>query len=201
MERMITNFVKFEAKENGSRTTIVKNEAGEELGFEVSGMLTKFDYKNENDGNFKKGSYDKFVEEYYEKNGFNVPLCLQHDDTDVRNLCGYVKTMTKTDDGIHVVAFIPRYAYYYNLIRQMVDGGILQGFSNCGIVYIEDYTEEDGEIITEFKLLHVALVTTPADVNGKFEKVKNTLFNGFNEGKKKEEEVKNDIDPEIEIWM
>ena len=43
----------------------------------------------------------------------------------------------------------------------------------------------DGEIISEFALLHVALVTTPADVNGIFRK--NTLFKGFGQEKEDEE--------------
>lgn len=196
MREMITNFVRFEAREGGKFANVVTNDKGDELGFEVGGMLTKFDYKNENDGTFRKGSYDKFVKEYYEENGYNVPVCIQHEDTDIRNVCGYVKEMTQDDNGVHVVVFVPRYAYYYNLIKSMVDGGILQGFSNCGIAYVDEYTEEEGEIITEFKLLHVALVTTPADTFGKFEKRENTIFKGF---EKKEEE--NKIDEELAIWL
>ena len=50
--------------DNDGKIKIVRNDAGEEIGFEVKGTLTKFDYRNENDATFKSGSYDKFVDEY-----------------------------------------------------------------------------------------------------------------------------------------
>lgn len=180
----VKNFTTFKSFDNGEKIRIVKNDAGEEIGFELSGTLTKFDYRNENDMTFKSGSYDKFVDDYFIRNSLNVPVCVQHADYDIRNICGKVKEMTKTDSGIDIVVFVPKSAYYYNLIKNYVIEGILQGFSNAGFA-IAGWSSEDGEIISEFALLHVALVTTPADVNGIFRK--NTLFKGFRQEKEDED--------------
>lgn len=181
----VKNFTTFKSFDDGGKVRIVKNDAGEEIGFELSGTLTKFDYRNENDMTFKSGSYDRFVDDYFISHSLNVPVCLQHNDCDIRNVCGKVKEMTKTDIGVDVVVYIPKSAYYYNLIKNYVNEGILQGFSNAGYATVADWSSEDGEIISEFALLHVALVTTPADVNGIFRK--NTLFNGFKQEKEDEE--------------
>lgn len=181
----VKNFTTFKSFDDGGKVRIVKNDAGEEIGFELSGTLTKFDYRNENDMTFKSGSYDRFVDDYFISHSLNVPVCLQHNDCDIRNVCGKVKEMTKTDIGVDVVVYIPKSAYYYNLIKNYVNEGILQGFSNAGYATVADWSSEDGEIISEFALMHVALVTTPADVNGIFRK--NTLFNGFKQEKEDEE--------------
>lgn len=181
----VKNFTTFKSFDDGGKVRIVKNEAGEEIGFELSGTLTKFDYRNENDMTFKSGSYDRFVDDYFISHSLNVPVCLQHNDCDIRNVCGKVKEMTKTDSGVDVVVYVPKSAYYYNLIKNYVNEGILQGFSNAGYATVADWSSEDGEIISEFALLHVALVTTPADVNGIFRK--NTLFKGFKQEKENEE--------------
>lgn len=180
----VKNFTTFKSFDDGGKVRIVKNEAGEEIGFELSGTLTKFDYRNENDMTFKSGSYDRFVDDYFISHSLNVPVCLQHNDCDIRNVCGKVKEMTKTDSGVDVVVYVPKSSYYYNLIKNYVNEGILQGFSNAGYATVADWSSDDGEIISEFALLHVALVTTPADVNGIFRK--NTLFKGF--GQEKEDE-------------
>ena len=181
----VKNFTTFKSFDDGGKVRIVKNEAGEEIGFELSGTLTKFDYRNENDMTFKSGSYDRFVDDYFISHSLNVPVCLQHNDCDIRNVCGKVKEMTKTDSGVDVVVYVPKSAYYYNLIKNYVNEGILQGFSNAGYATVSDWSSEDGEIISEFALLHVALVTTPADVNGIFRK--NTVFKGFNQEKENED--------------
>lgn len=180
----VKNFTTFKSFGDGGKVRIVKNYEGEEIGFELSGTLTKFDYRNENDMTFKSGSYDRFVDDYFISHSLNVPVCLQHNDCDIRNVCGKVKEMTKTESGVDVVVYVPKSAYYYNLIKNYVNEGILQGFSNAGYATVADWSSEDGEIISEFALLHVALVTTPADVNGIFRK--NTLFKGF--GQEKEDE-------------
>ena len=182
---IVKNFTKLVASDGGDKISIVKNEAGEEIGFNVHGTLTEFEYKNENDMTFKRGSYDKFVDEYFISNSLNVPLCLQHNDSDIRNICGKISEMTKTENGVDVVAFVPRSAYYYNLIKNYINEGILQGFSNAGYATEADFTE-NGMVVKEFALLHVALVTTPADTNGIFKT--NTIFKNFNEDNKPKED-------------
>lgn len=192
----VKNFTTLQAFDNGGKIRIVKNDAGEEIGFEVRGTLTTFDYRNENDMTFKRGSYDRFVDEYFIKNSLNVPVCLQHNDSDIRDVCGYVKELTKTESGVDVVVLVPRSAYYYNLIKNYIEVGILQGFSNAGYATMAEYSSEEGEIITEFALLHVSLVTTPADVTGKF--VSNTKFTGFHEEPKREDEIE---DVDAILWL
>lgn len=179
---IIRNFTTLTAFDGGQRYRIVRNEAGEELGIEVSGVLTTFDVPNENGTEFTRESYDKFVDDYFIANSINVPLVLYHNDTDPRTVAGIVKSLTKTDSGVELVGYIPKSAYYYNLIKAQIAEGILQGFSNYGGVRDYEYIEnEDGSWtlkVTDFVLMHASLVTTPADT-GALMDVQNTVFRGF----------------------
>ena len=93
----IKNFTTLTSYEGGQRYKVVRDENGEELGIEVSGVLTTFDVPNENGTEFTRESYDKFVDEYFIAHSVNVPLVLYHNDTDPRTVAGIVKSMTKTD--------------------------------------------------------------------------------------------------------
>lgn len=179
----ITNFTTFAAHDGGGRYRIVRDATGKEIGIEVSGTLTTFDVRNENGGVFRKESYDKFVDDYFLANSLNVPLCLYHNDWDIRMVCGVVKSMTKTDSGVDMVGYIPSTAYFYNLIKAQIDNGILQGFSNAGGIMKAKWEEDEetGEVtldIKEFALIHAALVATPADTGATLRTV-NTKFVGF----------------------
>jgi hypothetical protein len=185
----VTNFTTLASHDGGGRYRVIRNEAGDELGIEVSGTLTTFDVRNENGGVFKKESYDKFVDEYFIANSLNVPLCLYHNDWDIRMVCGVVKSMTKTDSGGEMVGWIPKTAYFYNLIKSQIDNGILQGFSNAGGMRDYEWDEENNAIkVTDFALLHASLVATPADT-GAWLDTQNTLFNGF------EPPIDNEVNP------
>lgn len=186
----ITNFTTFAAHDSGGRYRIVRDATGKEIGIEVSGTLTTFDVRNENGGVFRKESYDKFVDDYFLANSLNVPLCLYHNDWDIRMVCGVVKSMTKTDSGVDMVGYIPSTAYFYNLIKAQIDNGILQGFSNAGGIMKAKWEEDEetGEVtldIKEFALIHAALVATPADTGATLRTV-NTIFRGF----EKQQDVK-----------
>lgn len=175
----IKNFTTLTSYEGGQRYKVIRNEAGEETGIEVSGVLTTFDVPNENGTEFTKESYDKFVDEYFIAHSVNVPLVLYHNDTDPRTVAGIVKKLTKTKDGVELVGWIPRTAYYYNLIKAQISEGILQGFSNAGGMRDYEWDEENNAIkVTDFALLHASLVATPADT-GAWLDTQNTLFNGF----------------------
>lgn len=174
----VRNFATFAARDNGGRVRVVTNDNGDEVGFEVSGMLTTFDLVNENGMSFRRESYDRFVTDYFQRNDLNVPVCLDHVDDDIRLAAGHVSRMEKTDKGIVMTAFVPRYAYYYNLIKAMIEGGDYQGFSNCGGVASAEYDESGNLIISDFELLHVAIVRIPADTTATF-KAANTAFRGF----------------------
>ena len=138
-----------------------------------------FDVPNENGTEFTKESYDKFVDEYFIAHSVNVPLVLYHNDTDPRTVAGIVKSMTKTDSGVEIVGWIPRTAYYYNLIKSQIAEGILQGFSNYGGMRDYEWDDENDAIkVTDFALMHASLVATPADT-GAWLEAQNTAFHGF----------------------
>lgn len=195
----IKNFTTLTKFDNGEPVRPVLDAEGKEIGFDVRGMLTTFDVRNENGQVFTSMSYDRFVDDYFLKNSLNVPVCVQHIE-DIFHLCGYVLEMTKTADGVEVIVRVMREAYFYNVIKAFVRSGVLQGFSNCG--YVEDAQWNDSEealVVTGFALMHVALVTTPSDTGGKF--AANTIFRGFAEGreetKENEKEEKSDALPLI----
>ena len=139
----IKNFTTLTSYDGGQRFKVIRDEKGEELGIEVSGVLTTFDVPNENGTEFTRESYDKFVDEYFIAHSVNVPLVLYHNDTDPRTVAGIVKKLTKTKDGVELVGWIPRTAYYYNLIKAQIAEGILQGFSNAGGMRDYEWDEEN----------------------------------------------------------
>lgn len=208
----ITNFTTFTAHDGGGRYRIVRDETGKEIGIEVLGTLTTFDVRNENGGLFRKESYDKFVDDYFLANSLNVPLCLYHNDWDIRMVCGVVKSMTKTESGVDMVGYIPSTAYFYNLIKAQIDSGILQGFSNAGGIVKAKWEEDEetGEVtldIKEFALIHAALVATPADTGATLRTV-NTVFRGFEKQNERtaerteavEEPIDNEVTPDDWQW-
>ncbi|MBQ5631130.1 MAG: hypothetical protein IIV15_07435, partial [Ruminococcus sp.] len=181
--------------EGGQRYKVIRNEAGEETGIEVSGVLTTFDVPNANGTEFTKESYDKFVDEYFIAHSVNVPLVLYHNDTDPRTVAGIVKKLTKTKEGVELVGWIPRTAYYYNLIKAQIAEGILQGFSNAGGMRDYEWDEENNAIkVKDFALLHASLVATPADTGALLE-AQNTAFSGFGGGSNFEAPIDNEVNP------
>lgn len=190
--KFVRNFATFTAKE-GKKVRVITDGNGNETGFEVDGMLTTFDLVNANGMAFRSESYDRFVTDYFQRNDLNVPVCLDHIDNDIRLAAGHVSRMEKTADGVVMTAFVPRYAYYYDLIKSMIEGGDYQGFSNCGGVAAGEWDEQGNLVISDFELLHVAIVRTPADATATFS-VANTRFKGFTpegvENKKEKEQPK-----------
>lgn len=197
----VQNFARLTSYDGGGRVKVVRNDAGEETGFEVRGTLTTFGVVNENGLVFTRESYDKFVDNYYERNGFNIPLVIYHNDWDPRFVCGIVKEMKKTEKGVEMVGFVPRSAYFYNLIKSQVDEGILQGFSNAGYVVNGHHDDEHGGalVVDEFALMHASMVTIPADTYAKF-KVENTAFSGFGKEGSVEVENKKEEEKKIDDW-
>ena len=205
----MNNFIRLNAADGGKRYRVLTDEAGNELGIEVSGVLTTFGEVNENGYIFEKESYDRSVETYFEANKLNVPLCLYHDDTSPETLCGIVTTLSKTERGIEIVGRIkPGSAKLYKFIKAQIDDGILQGFSNAGYIADGVYDEAAGAVrVRDFNLIHAALVATPADTGATLS-TENTVFRGFErqqDGKTAERTVaeKTVIDNEVtpEDWQ
>lgn len=175
----VSNYAAFIPDEEGERKyRIVTDDNGVESGIEVSGLVTDFTAANFNGMQFDRKSYDKYITEYFERNGLNIPIDLMH-VRDMQHLAGVARKFVKKSGGVMVTAFIPRCAYFYNLIKGAIDNGMLQGFSNYGAVTDWDYDRETGTcIVKEFQLVSVSLVDVPADVSSKF--ISNaTDFDGF----------------------
>lgn len=87
--------------------------------------------------------------------------------------------LEKTDKGVSITVMIPAWAYAYNWMKNAVNDGVLQAFSNYGPV-IDGYYESETDTLNvkSFDILHVALVELPGDVTSKFQ-AQNTKFVGF----------------------
>lgn len=208
-KQRINNFIRLTANDGGKRYRVLTDDAGNELGIEVAGVLTTFGVVNENGYIFEKESYDRSVEKYFEANKLNVPLCLYHDDANPDTLCGIVNTLEKTDKGIEIVGRIkPNSAKLYKFIKAQLDDGILQGFSNAGFIADGVYDETAGAVrVKDFDLIHAALVATPADTGATLRTV-NTIFRGFEKHTESaaerteavEEPIDNEVNPDGWQW-
>ena len=208
-KQRVNNFIRLTASDGGKRYRVLTDEAGNELGIEVAGVLTTFGEVNENGYIFESGSYDRSVEKYFEANKLNVPLCLYHDDANPDTLCGIVTTLEKTDNGIEIVGRIkPNSAKLYKFIKAQLDDGILQGFSNAGFIADGVYDETAGAVrVKDFELIHAALVATPADTGATLRTV-NTVFKGFEKTEeaapsaaaKDETPIDNEVTPDGWQW-
>lgn len=182
----VKNYAAFLPIENSEkRYKIITDDAGNEIGIEVKGYLTKFGEANFNGQNFDRKSYDTCISEYFEKNQLNIPVDLMH-IRDMFHLAGICNKFQKRSDGIEITTFIPKGVYFYGLIKILIDNGILQGFSNYGYIANWDYDRNsDTLIVKEFALISISLVDAPADTSGKFA-TQNTVFEGFKSDIEKE---------------
>jgi len=173
----IRNFTTLRTETPEGRSYVLrKNEAGEEVGFTLSGLLTRFDSVNENAQQWQSTAYDEGLTNYFEKNNLFVPLDLQH-ERDIRCLAGRLESLEKTEEGVLIHAYVPRGVYYYNLIKTLLDNHILQGFSNYGYVTRGHITDEVLHV-EAFQLISASLVDVPADTAARF--IRNgTLLKGF----------------------
>ena len=64
----IKNYTLIENADNRKKCKVIKDEAGNEIGFEISGVLTTFNVMNGNGQTFLPNSYDKWTNEYFVKN-------------------------------------------------------------------------------------------------------------------------------------
>jgi len=135
-------------------------------GLVIKGYETKFGKVNENGERYEPGCLDKFVQSYFVDNGLNMVVDLQH-SWDVDDQVGRVVYLEVNSVGFYFVAYIPRSVPKYQLVKTLLEEGILQGFSKCG--YATDWewvTEKDGSetfVVKEMSILSVSLVTLPAN--------------------------------------
>lgn len=184
-------------------STITKNDADAGVmldGLVIKGYETKFSNgTNENFERYTREALTNFVQRYYIEKGLNLPVTILHRD-DLQHLCGRVVFMEVNSVGFYFVAYVPRSYMYYEQVRSMLKEGVLQGFSKEGYAtkWRDEFDKETGkwlyEEISEFELLCVSIVSTPA--NGvAFERLqeakKDTLH--FVDNLPKEEPKKNEI--------
>lgn len=175
----VENFAKINSFDGSNKIRIIKDENGKEVGFELKGQLTEFGVRNANGYKFDPSSYDRFIEEYLQPNHFNIPVNIKHNDRDFQHVAGKVTMLEKTDNGVSITVMIPSWAYAYNWMKNAVNDGVLQAFSNFGPITEGNYEEGTNTInVKSFDIFHVALVELPGDVTSKFQ-TQNTIFKGF----------------------
>lgn len=166
-------------------STITKRDTDTALlnGLIIKGYEMEWDKMNENYERYEKTAFDKFIQEYFVDRGFNLPVDIQHYDW-IEALAGRVIYAEINTRGFYYVVYIPRTYVHYEIVLNLLREGILQGFSKMGYatdwkwVWDEETGDFDYELIKEFKLLSVSLVTTPA--NGiPFERLQETKQNAL----------------------
>ena len=166
-------------------STITKRDDDTALlnGLIIKGYEMEWDKTNENRERYEKTAFDKFIQEYFVDRGFNLPVDIQHYDW-IEALAGRVIYAEINSRGFYYVVYIPRTYVHYEIVLNLLREGILQGFSKMGYatdwkwVWDEETGDFDYELIKEFKLLSVSLVTTPA--NGiPFERLQETKQNAL----------------------
>lgn len=166
-------------------STITKRDDDTALlnGLIIKGYEMEWDKTNENYERYEKTAFDKFIQEYFVDRGFNLPVDVQHYDW-IEALAGRVIYAEINSRGFYYVVYIPRTYVHYEIVLNLLREGILQGFSKMGYatdwkwVWDEETGDFDYELIKEFKLLSVSLVTTPA--NGiPFERLQETKQNAL----------------------
>lgn len=165
-------------------STITKRDEDTALldGLIIKGYEMEWDKTNENYERYEKTAFDKFLQEYYTDKGFNLPVDIQHYESP-EWLAGRIIYAEINSRGFYYVAYVPRTYVHFVMVLNLLREGILQGFSKMGYATDWEYRwtengEFDYELIREFKLLSVSLVTTPA--NGiPFERLQETKQNAL----------------------
>jgi phage head maturation protease len=152
-------------------------------GIIIRGYEMEWNKTNENGERYTQDAFDKFIEEYFVEKGFNLIVDIEHAGYDPQWIAGRVIYAETNSRGFYYVAYIPKTYMHYDIVRNLLAEGILQGFSKMGYAYDYEWKwKEDGsfdyELIKEFKILAMSLVTAPA--NGiPFEKMQEIRRNGL----------------------
>lgn len=206
MRRIVADGALFSSKdwkevETKPLSSITGNPEDTEIvdGIIISGYESEFAQgTNVNGERFMPNCLDKFIQDYYVSKGLNIPMDVQHQDSNPEWICGRIVYVEVNDRGFKYVGYIPRKYEHYEMVKNLLAEKILQGFSKFGWAtkghWIDDPDEEWGGyfLVEEMTLVSMALVTTPA--NGiPFDEVgeiaNSTRF--VNKHKKKDGKVRN----------
>ena len=148
-------------------------------GLVIKGYETKFSKVNENGERYDPGCLDEFIQSYFIDNCLNMVVDVQH-GWGIDDQVGRVVYLETNTVGFYFVAYIPRTVARYEQIKNLLQEGILQGFSKCG--WASDWEWErgkDGEdvfVVKKMDIVSVSLVTSPANAIA-FEGVGETIQN------------------------
>ena len=138
-------------------------------GLVIRGYETKFGRTNENGEQYAPGCLDKFVQSYFVDNGLNMVVDVQH-SCGIDEQVGRVVYLEVNTVGFYFVVYIPRTVARYGQIKDLLQEGILQGFSKCGWSVDWEWVDDPDEepygghwLVKEMKLVSVSLVTSPAN--------------------------------------
>ena len=153
-------------------------------GLIIRGYEMEWDKTNENYERYEKTACDKFIKDYFIDRGFNLVVDIEHAGVDPQWLAGRVIYAEINSRGMYYIVYIPRTYVHFEMVRNLLQEGILQGFSKMGYAtdWEDVYNKQTGEfmyqLIKEFKLLAMSLVSAPA--NGmQFEKLQEVKRNGL----------------------
>lgn len=153
-------------------------------GLIIRGYEMEWDKTNENYERYAKDAFDKFIQDYFIDRGFNLVVDIEHAGVDPQWLAGRVIYAEINSRGMYYIVYIPRTYVHFDMVRNLLQEGILQGFSKMGYAtdWEDIWNKQTGEflyeLIKEFKLLAMSLVSAPA--NGMpFEKLQEVKRNGL----------------------
>ena len=163
-------------------STITKRENDTQRlnGLVIKGFETKFSKTNENGERYDPGCLDDFIQSYFIDNNLNMVVDLQH-GYGIDDQVGRVVYLETNTVGFYFVAYIPRTVARYEQVKNLLQEGILQGFSKSGWAteYEYKYTADgdfDYMLIKKMDIVSVSLVTSPANAVA-FESVGETVQN------------------------
>lgn len=151
-------------------------------GLIIRGYEMEWGKINENRELYTKDAFDKFIQDYFVERDFNLVVDIEHAGCDPQWLAGRVIYAEINSRGMYYIVYVPRTYVHFEMVRNLLQEGILQGFSKMGYAKQIDWDDDENgdwyEIISEFKLLAMSLVSTPA--NGmQFEKLQEVKRNGL----------------------
>lgn len=145
-----------------------------EDGLQITAVLKNFTRPNENGELADPSAYDEFVSAYYDRGGYQLPLCYMHDS---KNIIGVVTELSRDDKEMRMKATVLRSYPRFDYIADLIHRGILGGVSDGS--WVEGNVNEAGVFhVTKGAVFEVSLVTVPAEVTAGVTTT-NTVTSGF----------------------
>lgn len=156
-----------------------------EDGLQVTAQLKKFNSVNLNGEQYASDAYDDFINDYYVKNGYEIPLTVQHSQH-FDDIVGKIDKIEKNEDGLFVSATVFANLPKFQQIKTLLNAHILGGISDEGIAEGDFDAKTNIFNVKKAQILAVSLVTTPAEPLAKanVKETKNLITEGFTDSRK-----------------